>query len=46
MDGEPAEVVAAHVVRRELPALDLRADDTRTFPIHRITAVTAVETRS
>ena len=30
----------------QLVALDLRADDTRTFPIHRITAVTAVESRS
>ena len=30
----------------QLVALDLRADDTRTFPIHRITTVTAVETRS
>jgi hypothetical protein len=30
----------------QLVALDLRADDTRTFPIHRITTVTVVETRS
>ena len=30
----------------QLIAHDLRADDTRTFPVHRITAVTAVETRS
>lgn len=30
----------------QLVALDLRAEDTRTFPIHRITTVTAVETRS
>jgi len=30
----------------QLVALDLRSEDTRTFPIHRITAVTAVETRS